>query len=85
VLDVLLVVQEVMGQVVTDVAKDPSTEHSCCCVPIIEENRVGELVERGCEHDEEGRRHDEAVSVHREVMVDAVEEEMGCYADSIIW
>lgn len=73
-----------MGQVIADVAKDPSTEHSYCCVPIVEEYSMCELVERCCKGDEEGGGHDEAILVHREVVVDAVEEKMGCDTDAII-
>ena len=73
-----------MGQVVADVAKDSSTEHGYCSVPIVEEHCMRELVERCCESNEEGRWHNEAVLVHWEIMVDAVKEEVCCDANSII-
>lgn len=76
--------EEVVGQVIADVAKDPSTEYSYCCVPIVEEHCMRELVERCRKGNEESRRHNEAVLVHRKVMVDAVEEEVGCDTDTIV-
>ena len=54
----LLVVQEVVGEVVANVAKDSTTEHRCRSVPVVEEDCVGKLVEWGCESNEEGRWHD---------------------------
>ena len=74
-----------MGQIVANIAEYPSAEDCYCSVPIVEENGVGEFVESCCEGDEKGRWHDEAVSVHGEVVVDAVEEEVGCDADPVIW
>ncbi len=57
-IDLLLVVQEVVGEVIANVAKDSPTEHRCCGVPVVAENRVGKLVEWGCESNEEGWWHD---------------------------
>ena len=54
----LLVVQEVVGEIVANVAKNSTTEHRCRGVPVVEEDCMGELVERGCESNEEGRWHD---------------------------
>lgn len=82
--DLLLVVQEVVREVITYVAKYTTTEHSCCCVPVVEEDCMSELIEWCCESDEEGRRHDKAITVHREVVVDAVEKEVCRYADSVV-
>ena len=73
-----------MGQVIADVAKDPSTEHSDCCVPVVEEHCMRELVKRCRKSDEEGGRHDKAILVHWKVMVDAMEEEVGCDTDTVI-
>ena len=54
----LLMVKEVMGQIVANVPKDSTTEHSHRGVPIVEEYCVGELVERRCEGKEESWWHD---------------------------
>ena len=45
---------------------------------------MGELVKRCCKGDEKGGWHNEAVFVHWEVVVDAVEEEVGCDSNAII-
>ena len=74
-----------MGQVIADVAKDSSTEHSYCCIPVIEKHCVCELVEGCCKCDEEGGGQNEAVLVHWKVMMDAVEKEMGCDTNAIVW
>ena len=74
-----------MGKVIADVAKYASAENGCGGIPVVEKHCVGELVERGCECDEERWRHNKAVLVHRKVVVDAVEEEVGCDADSVVW
>ena len=73
-----------MGQVVAYVAKDPSTKYSYCSVPIVEEHGMCELVERCGKSDEKGRGHNEAVFVHWEVVVDSVEEEMGCDTNAVV-
>ena len=73
-----------MGQVVADVSEDSTAEDGDCCVPVVEEDGVGEFVERCCKGDEEGWGHDEAVAVHGEVVVDAMEEKVGCDADAVI-
>lgn len=39
--DVLLVVKEVMGQIVADVAENTTTEYCSCGEPIVEEDRLG--------------------------------------------
>lgn len=82
--DVLLVVQEVVSQVIADVAKYSTTKYSRRSIPVVKEDCMCELVERSRESDEEGRRHDKTVSVHGEVVVDAMEEEVCCYADSVV-
>ena len=45
---------------------------------------MGELVKRCCKGDEKGGWHNKAVLVHWEVVVDAVEEEVGCDSNAII-
>ena len=74
-----------MGQVVAHVAEDATAVDGDGGVPVVEEDGVCELVEGGGEDDKEGGRHDEAVPVHRKIVVDAVKEEVRCYADSVVW
>ena len=73
-----------MGQVIADVAKDASTKYSYCCIPIVEKHCVGELVKGCCKGDEKSGWHNKAVLVHWKVVVDAVEEEVGCDSNAII-
>ena len=57
-IDLLFVVQEVVCEVIANVAKNPPTKHRCCGVPVVEEDCVGKLVEWGCESNEQSRWHD---------------------------
>ena len=81
----LLVVQEVMRQVIADVAEDTTAENGRRSIPVVEEDRVCELPEWCGESNEEGRWHDEAIAVHREVVVDTMKKEVSCYADAVVW
>ena len=58
-------VEEVVGQVVTNVAEDATGENSGCDVPVPVEDGMCQVIEWDSEDNEEGRRHDEAVAVHR--------------------
>ena len=73
-----------MRDVVANVAEDAAAEDGRGGEPVPVENRVGELVEGHGEGDEERGRHDEAEFVHGEVVVDAVEEEMGRDSDAVV-
>ena len=53
-----LVVEEVMGQVVTDVTEDTATEDSSCNGPVPVENGVCQLPERRGKSEEECGWHD---------------------------
>lgn len=72
----LLVVQKVVGHVVARVSEYATTISSCRRIPVPEDDSVCELPERCREGDEKRRWHDQSVFVHREVVVDAVKEEM---------
>ena len=76
--------QEVMGQIVANVAEDAAAVDRDRDVPVPVEDEVGEAVEGCGEHDEEGGRHDEAEFVHGEVVVDAVEEEVQGDTNAIV-
>ena len=65
-----------MGHVVADVAKDASTEGRRCSVPVVPDKSVCKLPEWGCKNNEERWRHDQSQSVHWEIMVNAVKQEM---------
>lgn len=42
------------------------------------------LPERTCEYEEESGRHNEAITVHREVVVDAMEEKVQCDGEAVV-
>lgn len=77
--------KEIMCQIVTHVSEDATTIHQQGCVPVVVEYRVSQLPERGGQDDEKGRRHDESVPVHREVVVNTVEQEVKCQPDWVVW
>lgn len=80
----VLVVKEVVGHVVEGVAKDTAAEGSRGGVPVVKQDGVGELPEGSGQDHEEGGWHDEAVLVHGQIVVDAVEEEVGSDADAVV-
>lgn len=80
----VLVMQEVVRHVVEDVAKDPTREHCCGHEPVPIEDGVRQLPEWRGQYDEQGWRHDQTILVHREVVMDAVKEEMSCDSNSVV-
>ena len=83
-MNVLFMMQEIMGLVVTNVSEDPTAEDGSGGEPIPEEDGVGEFEERDGEDEEEGWWHDEAVLIHWQEVVDAVEEEVCCDSDTVV-
>ena len=73
-----------MGQIVANVPEDATAKHLHGGEPVVKEDCMGELPERGRENDEQGWWHNQSISVHREVVMDAVEKEMKRQADSVI-
>lgn len=47
-MDLRLVVKEIVGQVVADVAKDASAKNVDSHIPVPVENKMCETIERGC-------------------------------------
>ena len=80
----VLVVEEVVREVVADVAEDATAVDGDGGVPVVEEDGVRELPEGDGEDDEEGGWHDEAEAVHGQVVVHAVEEEVQGYEDAVV-
>lgn len=60
-----LVVEEVMGQVVTDVTEDTSTEDCSCHGPVPVEDGMSQLPEWGSKSEEQCGWHDQSKLVHR--------------------
>lgn len=80
----ILVVEEVVGHVVKGVAKDTTAEGGSGSVPVVKQDGVGKLPEGSGQDDKEGGRHDEAVPVHGQVVMNAVKEEVRGDADAVI-
>lgn len=68
--------QPVMRAVITNVAEDPPTEDSDRNIPVIPEDEMGKLIEGGGEDEEKWRGHDQAVSIHGQIVVNAMQDEM---------
>lgn len=78
------VVEKVVCQVVDDVASDTTTEGGSAHVPVGIEDGVRKLPEWKSERDEECWRHDETVSIHWQVVVNAVKEEMSSKSKAVV-
>lgn len=74
-----------MGHVVADVTKDTPTIYQDSRVPIVEEHEMSEFVEWSSKDHEQCRWHDQAISVHRQIMVNAVQQEVQRNPDPIVW
>ena len=73
-----------MGKVVANVAENSPTEDGGCHIPVPVEDRMREVVEWCCEEDEEGWGHNESVTIHWEVMVNAMKKEVGGDSNAIV-
>ena len=61
-----------MRFIIADVSKHSAAKRRNGSEPIVKENGMSEFPERYGEDDEKGRRHDKAVFVHGEVMMNTV-------------
>lgn len=77
-------VQEIVGQVVANVSEDSAAKHRHGCEPVVEEDCMGQLPEGNSQDHEQCRGHNKAVPVHREVVVNTVEEEVKSQADTVV-
>lgn len=80
----VLVMKEVMRQIIHNVTKNTATKDGRSQVPVEVEDRMRQLPERCRKHQEKSWRHDEAIFVHWQVVMYAVEEEMQCNSSPII-
>jgi hypothetical protein len=78
------VMQEVVCQVVAYISKDTTTIHGSTHVPILPEDGVRQFPKRSGKSHEQCWRHNKPKPIHRKVMVNAVNEEVSRYEDSII-
>lgn len=80
----IAVVQEVVRHVVQHIAKYTAAVSDQSGVPVVEENKMGKLPERCREDCEECRWHDQAVFVHRKVVVNTMEKEVRSNANTVV-
>ena len=71
-LDLLAVMEEIMGDIITDVPEYTPAIERYCGIPVPVDDDVYQLPKRRRENDEQRRRHDEPKLVHGEVVVDTV-------------
>jgi hypothetical protein len=77
--------QKVMRQIIANIPKYTSTVCRYRCMPVVGDDGMRELPERSSEDKEKGWWHDEAVPVHGEVVVDAMEKEVQGYGNAVVW
>lgn len=80
----LAVVEEIVSQIITDVAEDTTTEHLDSCKPVVEEDGMGQFPERSCQNHKQCRGHDKSIAVHGQVVVNSVEEEVQAQTNSVV-
>lgn len=80
----VFVMQEVVCQVVADVAKYAPAVNSSSCVPAVPEESLCQLPEGSCENYKQCRGHDESVLVHGQIVMDAMQQEVQCNEDSVV-
>jgi len=68
--------QEVMGEVVTDVAKDTAAEYDSTDIPVEREDSMSQVPERCSKSQEECWRHDKTKLVHGKVVVNSMKKEV---------
>lgn len=81
----ILVVQEVVGEVVADIAKDTTAENGRADVPVVPKEEVCKLPEWERQDEEQGWRHHKTKLVHREVVVNAMKKEVEGNCKAIVW
>ena len=81
----LAMMKEVVGQVIADITEDTTAECCCCSIPIVEEDCMSQLPKGSSEHKEHCGWHDESVLIHRQVMMDSVEEEVESDPNAVVW
>lgn len=80
----LLMMQEVVRHVVACIAKYAAAVGCRCRVPVPENDSMCKFPERCCQRNKKRRWHDKPVLVHGQIVMNAVQEEMECNANTII-
>lgn len=70
---------------IESVAQYASVEDIYRQIPVPVEHNVGQSIEKGSKDDQKYRRYYESVTIHWQVLIDALEKEVRCDADSIVW
>lgn len=68
--------QEVMGKVVTDVAKDTAAEYVSTDIPVEREKCMSQMPERCSKSQEERWRHDKTKLVHGKVVMNSMKKKV---------
>lgn len=82
--NILSVVEEVVSKIIADIPENATTKYSSRCTPVIEEHSVCQLPERRRKDYKEGRRHDKPIPVHRQVVVNTVQEEVRSECNTVV-
>lgn len=80
----LCMVKRVVHQIVAYVGKECTADDAVCECSCWE-NGVCEACEWEREDKEQERWHDQSKAIHRQIMMNAVEEEVKCQARPIVW
>lgn len=69
-------VQEVVRQVVANVAEDATTVDCGSSIPIVAEDGMCQFPKWRGQHDKQRRRHDQSVLVHGKIVVDSMKQKV---------
>lgn len=81
---ILLVVEEVVRHVIERVSKDAAAVCSRCRMPVPEDDAMREFPERCGQNNEECGWHNQPVLIHGQIMMNAMEEEVECDANTVV-
>jgi len=76
--------KEIVRQIVAHIPEYPARIDCYCGIPIVEKYEMSQVVEWSCQNQEQGRRHDQAISIHWQVVMDSMQQEVQGDADSVI-
>lgn len=79
------VVQKVMGQIVTNISEDTTTENTDGHVPVPVEHKVRQMPKWCREYNKQCWRHHKTKFVHRKKVMNSMKQEMHCNAYTVIW
>lgn len=80
----VLVVKEVVRQIVADVAKETTGKGSGSSMPAVRKDGMCKMPERVSQDHKERGRHDEAILVHGEIVMNAMKQEVQRNAYTVV-